>query len=215
MFNHNRGLWGYTGAAADGVALTIQSTGMGGPSAAIVIAELTDLGARRFLRVGTCAALSRALALGDLLVVTEAIPADGTSRSLGADGPLAPDHRLLAALMAVAGPPQAGPARAGPAERAHTARAHAGPVVSTDLFYDGPPQEQREWASAGAIAVDMETATLFALAGRRRLQAACLLLVSDLLLPARTRIAADALRAGEQRLGAVAAQALTEAAVSS
>ena len=46
MFNHNRGLWGYTGTAADGEPLTIQSTGMGGPSAAIVIAELHDLGAR-------------------------------------------------------------------------------------------------------------------------------------------------------------------------
>ena len=45
MFNHNRGLWGYSGAALlDGEPLTIQSTGMGGPSAAIVIAELADLG---------------------------------------------------------------------------------------------------------------------------------------------------------------------------
>ena len=47
MFNHNRGLWGYTGEAiADGRPLTIQSTGMGGPSAAIVLAELAELGAR-------------------------------------------------------------------------------------------------------------------------------------------------------------------------
>ena len=44
MFNHNRGLWGYTGETiADGRPLTIQSTGMGGPSAAIVISELADL----------------------------------------------------------------------------------------------------------------------------------------------------------------------------
>ncbi|HEX5146954.1 MAG TPA: hypothetical protein VFV85_08025, partial [Conexibacter sp.] len=57
MFNHNRGLWGYTGAAADGAPLTIQSTGMGGPSAAIVIEELVQLGARRFVRVGPCGAL--------------------------------------------------------------------------------------------------------------------------------------------------------------
>ena len=41
MFNHNRGLWGYTGRAADGELLTVQATGMGGPSAAIV-AEVTD-----------------------------------------------------------------------------------------------------------------------------------------------------------------------------
>jgi uridine phosphorylase len=198
MFNHNRGLWGYTGAAADGVPLTIQSTGMGGPSAAIVIAELTDLGARQLVRTGTCAALNPTLGLGDLLVAAEAIPADGASRSLGADRPLAPDPELLAALIDAA-----------------DAAAQAGPVVSTDLFYDGPPHEQCEWASAGAIAVDMETATLFALARRRRLQAACLLLVTDLLLPARTRITADALRAGEQRLGAVAVRALADVPVSS
>src|ERR1700751_1224833 len=70
MFNHNRGLWGYTGTAADGRPLTIQSTGMGGPSAAIVISELMDLGARRLVRIGTCGALDPALSLGELFVVT-------------------------------------------------------------------------------------------------------------------------------------------------
>src|SRR5580700_6569955 len=64
MFNHNRGLWGYTGAAfADGAPLTVQSTGMGGPSAAIVISELVELGARRLVRVGTCGGLDPGLAL--------------------------------------------------------------------------------------------------------------------------------------------------------
>src|SRR2546429_8460776 len=50
MFNTRRGLWGYTGRAPDGGLVTVQSTGMGGPSAAIVVAELIDLGARVFLR---------------------------------------------------------------------------------------------------------------------------------------------------------------------
>src|SRR5579875_663085 len=54
MFNHHRGLWGYTGTAPDGLPLTIQATGMGGPSAAIVLAELIALGARRAIRVGSC-----------------------------------------------------------------------------------------------------------------------------------------------------------------
>ena len=54
MFNHSRGLWGYTGAAADGAPLTIQATGMGGPSAAIVVEELIALGARHLVRIGTC-----------------------------------------------------------------------------------------------------------------------------------------------------------------
>src|SRR5213080_356896 len=63
MFNHHRGLWGYSGTATDGELLTIQSTGMGGPSAAIVISELADLGAELLLRVGTCGALDPSLAL--------------------------------------------------------------------------------------------------------------------------------------------------------
>ncbi|MEA2340110.1 MAG: purine-nucleoside phosphorylase, partial [Solirubrobacteraceae bacterium] len=66
MCNHHRGLWGYTGTAADGDALTIQATGMGGPSAAIVLEELADLGVRRAVRVGTCGALDPSLELGGL-----------------------------------------------------------------------------------------------------------------------------------------------------
>src|SRR6202161_3852599 len=66
MFNHHRGLWGYTGkATADGELLTVQSTGMGGPSAAIVLHEMIALGARRLIRAGTCGALAPGLALGD------------------------------------------------------------------------------------------------------------------------------------------------------
>src|ERR1700758_740815 len=84
MFNHHRGLWGYSGLASDGAPLTIQSTGMGGPSAAIVISELIELGVRRLFRVGPCGALAPGLRLGDLLVATEAFAADGTSRALGA-----------------------------------------------------------------------------------------------------------------------------------
>ena len=86
MFNHHRGLWGYTGTAPDGEPLTIQSTGMGGPSAAIVLSELIALGVARAIRVGTCGALVADLALGELVIAREAICADGTSRALGADG---------------------------------------------------------------------------------------------------------------------------------
>src|SRR5690242_1702445 len=94
MFNHNRGLWGYSGAAADGAPLTIQSTGMGGPSAAIVISELAEMGARSLLRVGTCGALDDTLELGQLVIVTAAIADDGTSRALGAGERVAGDPGL-------------------------------------------------------------------------------------------------------------------------
>jgi uridine phosphorylase len=103
MFNHNRGLWGYTGIAPDGEPLTIQSTGMGGPSAAIVLEELCDLGLRRAIRVGTCGALVDDLAHGDLVVADVALAFDGTSRALGADGRVAADAGLVEALVAAAG----------------------------------------------------------------------------------------------------------------
>src|SRR5665213_2072117 len=131
MFNHNRGLWGYTGPALlDGEPLTIQSTGMGGPSAAIVIAELADLGARTIVRVGTCGV-------------------------------------------------------------------RAGPVVSADLFYDTAPGTEERWRDDGLLGVEMETATLFALAARRRLRAGAGLIVTDLLFPSRRRIDPDGLRDAE------------------
>jgi DeoD family purine-nucleoside phosphorylase len=192
MFNHNRGLWGYTGTAADGRPLTIQSTGMGGPSAAIVIAELADLGARALVRVGTCGALDESLALGELLIATEALAQDGTSRALGAGARVAPSAALLAGLTAAAGP---------------TTR--RGPVVSSDLFYDGAEGEEQRWLGDGALAVEMEAATLFALATRRGLEAACVLIVSDIVLPIRRRIDPDALPAAEHRLGELAVLALS------
>jgi uridine phosphorylase len=71
MSNHARGLWGYSGLTPAGHELTIQSTGMGGPSAAVVLGDLAELGVRRAIRIGTCAALGD-LGLGKLLIVTEA-----------------------------------------------------------------------------------------------------------------------------------------------
>ncbi len=191
MFNHNRGLWGYSGDARDGRPLTIQSTGMGGPSAAIVIAELADLGAHTLLRVGTCGALDGSLALGDLLVASEALAADGTSRALGAAGRVGADPELLQRLVAAAGP-----------------GVSHGPIVTSDLFYDGPAGAEEDWHAQGALAVEMETATLFALAARRGLRAGCALIVSDTVLPARTRIDAEALHDAERRLGELALAAL-------
>ncbi len=194
MFNHNRGLWGYTGEARDGRPLTIQSTGMGGPSAAIVVAELAELGARTLLRVGTCGALDATLALGDLLVAGEALAADGTSRALGAGDRVAGDPELLARLVEAAGP----------------GGVH-GPIVSSDLFYDSPDGAEERWRAQGALAVEMETATLFALAARRGLRAGCALIVSDTVLPARQRIDTEALHDAERRVGDLALAALSDA----
>ena len=180
MLNHNRGLWGYTGTAADGGLLTIQATGMGGPSAAIVTEELIRLGARRLVRVGTCGALTPALRLGDLVLAETAIPHDGASRALGASGPLAADATLLEALRTAA------------------PDAHSGPVLSSDLFYDPDPTHPPE-----AVAIEMEAATIFAVAGQHGLPAACILAVSDI-VATHARIGDEALTAAEQALGRAA-----------
>ena len=184
MFNHHRGLWGYTGTAEDGAPLTIQATGMGGPSAAIVVRELVDLGARALVRVGTCGSLVPDLRIGALVIATEALAADGTSRALGATDRVPADPELLAALRA--GSPQAA----------------VGPVATTDLFYDGPPPPE------GALAVEMEAATVLQLARRLGVAAACVLGVSDELAEgARVRIGeAELERLGEAvgRAGAAA-----------
>ncbi len=192
MFNHHRGLWGYTGTAADGEPLTIQATGMGGPSAAIVLYELIALGARRAIRVGTCGALAPALELGELVIARESVCADGTSRAIGGGAERASaDETLTRAL-----------ARAAPA-------AHVGTIVSVDLFYetDGAP---RAADHDSALAVEMEAATLFALGVAERVPVACLLAVTDTFGAdgARTRIDADALRDAAERMGAVALAAL-------
>ena len=192
MFNHNRGLWGYTGTAPDGRPLTIQSTGMGGPSAAIVLEELIALGVRRAIRVGSCGALDPALALGDVVVAHEAIAADGTSRALGAGERVAADATLTGAL-----------------ERA-TSRA-AATIVSTDLFYDPDAERAPSWSAAGAVAIEMEAATLFAVGARAGVAVACVLAVSDTFTAgARKRIDDQALLAAGETIGASALTVLAD-----
>ena len=159
MFNHARGLWGYTGIAADGEPLTVQATGMGGPSAAIVTEELIALGANRLVRIGTCGALDPELGLGALLAAEAVLPADGTSAALGAQAPLEPDPELLAGLVEAGARPVT--------------------VVSSDLFYDPRADATASWVDRGAVAVEMEAATILQVAARRGVAAACVLGVSD------------------------------------
>jgi uridine phosphorylase len=209
MFNHHRGLWGYTGRAKlDGELVTIQSTGMGGPSAAIVLQELVMLGATHAVRVGTCGALAPRLGLGELLIANESIAADGASRALGAGPRSHADHTLTQALR-----------RCQPDAQAAT-------IVSTDLFYEPSAlaeqapaaryrraisQREREWANAGALAVEMESATLFTLGAKLGVDVACVLVVSDTMPAAdgvRTRIGAEQLTEAAERMGTLAVAAL-------
>jgi uridine phosphorylase len=182
MFNHARGLWGYTGIGSDGEPLTVQATGMGGPSAAIVCEELIALGATRLVRIGTCKALDPELELGTVLAAEWVLPGDGTSAALGADAPLAPDADLLERLVA--------------------AGARPATVASSDLFYDPRDGAAAGLVERGALAVEMETATILQVAARRGVAAAAVLGVAG------GRMSADELaelgvRVGEAAYAAV------------
>jgi uridine phosphorylase len=170
MFNHSRGLWGYTGVAADDELLTVQATGMGGPSAAIVVEELIALGARRLVRIGTCGALDGRIAAGELVTAERVLPADGASAALGAGGAIEPEATLTQALMEAGARPTT--------------------VVSTDLFYD-PRAEADGWLGNGAVVVEMEAAAVLSVAARRGAAAACVLGVSDVPGPDGSRRLSD------------------------
>jgi uridine phosphorylase len=153
MCNHARGLWGYTGERG-GAALTVQSTGMGGPSAAVVIRDLAELGVRRAIRIGTCAAISPALAAGDAVLVERA----SEDAESGAGRGERPDERLSAELAAALG-----------------ARARPGAAASLDVLHrpgDAAP-------GPGAAVADMQTAALLRAARASRVAAAVLLIVAE------------------------------------
>jgi len=159
MSNHARGLWGYSGRTHGGGELTVQATGMGGPSAAVVLADLAKLGVRRAVRVGTCTGLEPRLRPGELLLVAEALAVGGSAAAVGlATGETAlPDPALLERLRLEL---------AGEARAATVASVDALPVDAAAA----PP---------AAAAADMQTVAV--LAGGRQLgiAAAAVLIVSE------------------------------------
>jgi 5'-methylthioadenosine phosphorylase/purine-nucleoside phosphorylase len=166
--NSERGMLGYTGTFR-GRPVSVQATGMGCPSAAIVIEELVQLGVKRLLRIGTCGGLQPDLQLGDLIVAISAIAADSTARHLVRE-PHAPtaDWELIHGAVHAA------------KELGKPVR--VGPIVSSDLFYNPDEDQNRRWSERGVLAVEMEAAVLFTLGALRQVQAGCLLTVSDVVV---------------------------------
>ncbi|MGH2981267.1 MAG: hypothetical protein ACRDKV_04380 [Solirubrobacterales bacterium] len=163
MSNHAHGLWGYGGRTEDGRELTIQSTGIGGPSGAMVLAQLATLGVRRAVQVGTCRAIGPGLDLGEVVLVREAIGADGVSRELSGEAALAPDPGLGAALAQAAG----------------EAGVRSVSVASSDLLGELDGRPATEWERRGAEALEMSAAALFAAGRRCGVAVASLLAVSE------------------------------------
>jgi purine-nucleoside phosphorylase len=188
MSNHARGLWGYTGETAEGRRLSVQATGMGGPSAAVVLADLVELGVRRAIRVGTCVALKPELAPGQLLSVVEAHAWSGPARRGAAGGGEAvrPDRELADGLRRELGP-----------------GAGAGTVASLDTLHSGGAPAPVE---AGDVA-DMQTAAVLWRGAELGTAVAAVLVVTE--TAAGARLADEPLEAAAKLAGTAALRVLS------
>ena len=167
--NAERGMLGYSGTF-NGKPVSVQASGMGCPSAAIVIEELVQLGVEKIMRVGTCGGLQPDMTMGDLVIALSATGADATATHYVLNEPHAPtaDFGLVH-------------------EAVHQAKhlgkpVRVGPIVSSDIFYQPDPDQAQRWSERGILAVEMEAAVLFTLGALRSIQAGCMLIVSDVIV---------------------------------
>lgn len=167
LISKNRGLLGYTGSYKD-MKVSVQTTGMGCPSAAIVVEELIQLGVRTLVRIGTCGGIGENVAPLDMIAAVAASPYDGATRTYLNGEPHAPfaTFELLEGASQVA--KQAG------------LKVIFGGVASVDVFYNPFPDYVPKLRAKGIIAVEMETSLIYYLANRSGLGAASFLLVSDI-----------------------------------
>ena len=157
-----RGFITYTGNV-DGIGISASSTGIGCPSAAIVVEELARVGAEVFIRVGTTGALQPEIEMGDIVVATAAVRADGASRSYTPlEFPAVADFDVTTALVEAA--------------RKLKQRIHFGPVLSSDVFY-GDIENLRLWSRYNVLSVEMESSVIFTIANLKKLKAGTILAV--------------------------------------
>ncbi|MEF8873529.1 MAG: DeoD-type purine-nucleoside phosphorylase [Candidatus Thermoplasmatota archaeon] len=168
-YNDYRKMYGYTGTF-DGKRVSVQSTGMGVPSIAIVLEELNMLGADTFIRVGTCGALQDHLDKTDVILGQTSSSIGTSINRLSQDVTLSPgaDFGLLTSFEKKAdemGLP-----------------IHVGQIVTSDYFYgkdDTYMEKLERLADLGALAADMESSALYHIAAKYGCRAATVLTVSD------------------------------------
>lgn len=168
QFNAVRNMLGFSGTVR-GRPVSVMGTGMGIPSISIYAHELVHtFGATRLIRVGTCGAIHPDLELYDIVVAQGASTDSGVLAHYGLPGTFAPlaSYPLLERLGRAA------------ADRGR--ELHVGNVLSSDLFYDPDPDAARRWARMGVLAIEMETAGLYAIAAAAGVEALGLFTVSDL-----------------------------------
>jgi DeoD family purine-nucleoside phosphorylase len=194
LVNEERGALGYTGTFG-GAPISVQSVGMGCPSAAIYYSELIQLGAKRLIRVGTAGGLADGLRMADTVVAISAT-ADDPSVGHLVDGE---PHAPTATYSLVEGAVRLG------RERGLTV--HVGPIVSSALFYDPRQGMMQKWKARGHLAVEMEAAMLYTLGAIHRIETVALCTISDLIAAeagTAERISDDELRRGVDQMMQVA-----------
>lgn len=167
----------YTGTI-DGVKVSVTSTGIGGPSAAIAIEELSKCGAHTFIRVGTCGGMQESILGGDLIIANGAVRMEGTSREYApVEYPAVPDFAVTKALEMAA-------------ESKHFQH-HIGVVQCKDSFFGQHEPELmpvshelsdkwEAWIRMGCLASEMESAALFIAGNFLRVRVgACFLVVAN------------------------------------
>lgn len=167
----------YTGYL-DGEKVSVTSTGIGGPSAAIALQELAHCGAHTFVRIGTCGGMQTDVIGGDVVVATGAVRMEGTSREYAPiEYPAIADLDVVNALVTVA--------------KDMNISVHTGVVQSKDSFYGqhsplsmpvGYELENKweAWKRMGCKASEMESAALFIVGSYLRVRVgACFLVVAN------------------------------------
>lgn len=170
----NREYVTYTGTL-DGVPVSVTSTGIGGPSAAIAMEELVMSGADTFIRIGTCGGMDLEVKSGDLVIANGAVRMEGTSKEYAPiEYPAVPDFGVTNALVKAAGK--------------LSKRYHVGVVQCKDSFYGQHSPETKPvgyelidkwnaWVSLGCKASEMESAALFIVASYLHVRAGSVFLV--------------------------------------
>ena len=170
----NREYITYTGTI-DGEMVSVTSTGIGGPSAAIALEELVKCGADTFIRVGTCGGMQLDVKSGDIVIANGAVRMEGTSREYAPiEYPAVPDFEVLSAIVEGA--------------RTVGVNYHVGVCQCKDSFYGQHDPlsmpcgyELKEkwdaWVRMGALASEMESAALFIAGAARRVKVGSLFLV--------------------------------------
>lgn len=167
LVNKNRGLLGYTGTYKD-KQISVQTTGMGCPSTAIVVEELIQLDVKRLIRIGTCGGIGKDIKPLDIIGAVAASPFDGTTRTYLNNEPHAPfaTFEILKTAYDVS--------------KTMGINVYFSGIASVDVFYNPFSDYVEKLRAKGIIAVEMETSLIYYLANRSNKQAATFLLVSDI-----------------------------------